>query len=276
LSYTKGKTTPPVTLRTSTLPSLHPSYIPYKAQHLILNESQRLLEESCFEFVQTWLPAILEEENCDCACAIELAKWTRLLAENACKLPKGALQTTETQLNDILPSIKKLRKTATYRLAITAREILDLVEASVALAAGLGDLKRARQLGDLCYDLEDKIRAMEMNKNARRTNTMAALDEIGRRREELDRQEKELISTMIKDDAESKAIIGMMLEHSVGKILSGADSEDGGAPYGEGPEGGREEDQPEFLKWTAGENDQTLQGDNTQGSMFQLDEEANP
>lgn len=69
-----------------TVPSLHPVRLPYKAQHVLLCEVQVLLEECFYDFALKWLPALLEEQQCDCALAIELTIWSHLLRKNAGKV----------------------------------------------------------------------------------------------------------------------------------------------------------------------------------------------
>ncbi|KAI1772566.1 hypothetical protein F4818DRAFT_424788 [Hypoxylon cercidicola] len=209
------------------LPSLYPTYIPYKAQHVILNEAQRMLEESCFEFVQKWAPAVLEEQGLDCASSVELTKWTRLLAKIADKMPQEAFHLAVTPLTDILFATNKLRHSAVHRLPTTARGIQDLVKSAVALTFALNDQKRAGQLEEMCYELDSKIKAMELNKNVLENSVKVGLEEIQRQREALDRKETEMIANMIRDDRENKGLIGILLEDSVGRILEGAEMEDG-------------------------------------------------
>ncbi|XXH02984.1 hypothetical protein Hte_009374 [Hypoxylon texense] len=203
------------------LPSLYPIYVPYKVQHRILNEAQRMLEESCFDFVQKWLPVVLEEQAIDCASSIELTNWTRLVAKIADRIPQEAFDLGAAPLTEILFATNKLRHTAVHRLLTTARGIQDLVKSAMALTLALNDHRRAGELEEMCYELESKIKAMELNKNVLENSAKAGLEEIQRQREELDRKEAEIITNMIRDDRENKSLIGILLEDSVGRILEG-------------------------------------------------------
>ncbi|KAI0129459.1 hypothetical protein BJ170DRAFT_680959 [Xylariales sp. AK1849] len=187
--------------------------------HTSLRALMRILEEACFEFAQKWLPAILREEDCDYASAIELTKWTRLLAKNANSIPEGAIELGKGTLNQTLFATSKLRHSAVHRLATTTRGIRDLLRAGLSLASALRDHERAAQFEELCDELDDKIGAMELNKNDLENNAGAGLKEIQRQREELDRQERELIANMLKHDADNKVFIGTLLEDSVGRIF---------------------------------------------------------
>lgn len=68
------------------VPTLYPVRLPYKAQHVVLFEVQTLLEECFYDFARKWLPALLEEQKCDCALAIELTEWSHLIREDAGKV----------------------------------------------------------------------------------------------------------------------------------------------------------------------------------------------
>jgi hypothetical protein len=49
-------------------------YIPYKDQHDILMEAQRILEECCCDFARQWFPSMLNK-YWDCAQSVELTGW---------------------------------------------------------------------------------------------------------------------------------------------------------------------------------------------------------
>ncbi|RYP90803.1 hypothetical protein DL770_003064 [Monosporascus sp. CRB-9-2] len=208
-------------MKPAVLPSLYPIFIPYKAQHLILNEAQRLLEESCFEFLQKWLPSTLEQKGWECASSIELTKSMRLIARNAAGIPKEAfIDLGNIPLEQILFAANELRHSAVHRLPNTARGIRDLCKSAVTLATTLGDNIRAIKLEEMCHELDDKMETMKLNKNALEITAMARLEEIKRQREELDRREKEIVAQMVKEDRENKAFMGVLLEESVDRILN--------------------------------------------------------
>ncbi|KAI1465324.1 uncharacterized protein F4812DRAFT_438290 [Daldinia caldariorum] len=204
-----------------TLPSLYPTYIPYKAQHIILSEAQRMLEESCFEFTKKHMPALLENTGLDCASSLELTKWTRLLAKMSDEMPETAFNLGTTPLKEVLFATDKLRHSAVHRVPMTARAIKTLLKSAVVLGFTLGDHRHASQLEEICYELDNKVQAMELNKNALVNSTTAELEDIQRRRKELDRLEKEVLGNMVKNDQKNRGFIGALLEDSVGRILEG-------------------------------------------------------
>jgi len=203
------------------LPSLYPSYLPYNVQHLILTTAQRVLEECCFKFAETWLPSILKSRGWECAEAVELTKWTRLLIKRSgSDLPVHALKLSGSSLNDVLLSTNKLRHTAVHRLPTTARGVGQLIQSAVKLAETLQNSLRTAQLEELHYEIDSKIKAMELNKNVLEDSLSHELQEIRQQREALDRKEKDLIANMLREDLENKSLIGILLEESVRNIFA--------------------------------------------------------
>ncbi|EAS29334.3 uncharacterized protein CIMG_08080 [Coccidioides immitis RS] len=201
-------------------PSLYPSYFPYKAQHNILTIVQSTLEDCCFEFAKRWIPSVLDSKGWDCAEAVELTKWTSILHSHSNNLSPSALQITGPPLRDILSSAHRIRHTAVHRLPTTARGISQLVETAVNYTETLQDSVRSLKLDELHNEIDSKIKAMEMNKNALEDTVCQELDIIHQKREELDRKEAYLIEKMKKDDRENKALIGSLLEDSIRRIFS--------------------------------------------------------
>ena len=219
------------------LPSLYPSYLPYQTQHLLLSTAQQVLEECCFSFAMTSMPAVLVEKEWDCPAAVELTQWTKLFRRN-----RGRYQLRELppelraeEAPELLTMISNLRHTAVHRLPTTAKGISKLLESAMRLARILGDDLRAAQLEEVWSELNSKIKAMELNKNVLEDTVSCRLQEIQRQREELDRTEKELIRGMLKDDMDNKALVGQLLEDSVRGIF---DKEE--KPKGENNEEGNE------------------------------------
>jgi hypothetical protein len=162
---------------------------------------------------------VVDGHGWDCAESVELTKWTRTIAKSASKLPAHALATGTSNLNGILLATHRLRHTAVHRLPTTARGISELIGAALKCAEALQDSVRALQLEELRKDINVKIEAMELNKNALEDTVRDELKKIRQRREELNRMEEELMANMKKDDLENKSLIGSLLEDSMSKIF---------------------------------------------------------
>jgi len=213
------------------IPSLYPLYIPYKIQHLVLARTQRLLEECCYNFTAQWMPELLEQRNWDCSEAIELNKWTFVVVKRLGKLPShcfGTFDDPETPLVDVLISINKLRHSAVHRLSTTAKGISELIRSTARFAAALRDPSCKEQLNELHNELEGKIRALELNKNFLETELEHELEDIAKRRRELDEKEKEAVATMLREDKEYGSLIGVLLSQTVEQIFDKNKAEESG------------------------------------------------
>lgn len=204
----------------SRLPSLYPSYLPYKTQHLLLTTAQQTLEECCFDFAKRYLPEVLAGQGWDDPTAIELTKWVKVIGKSEGVLPVDALDLGGTTLKQVFIKTHKIRHTAVHRVPTTARGVSQLLQHAVKLAEALRDHNRASRLDFLRSELDSMIKAMELNKNVLENDTSSQLAELRRQREELERQERELIANAIKEDLNNKALIGNLLEKSVGHIFS--------------------------------------------------------
>lgn len=205
------------------LPSLYPSYIPYTAQHTILTTAQRILEECCYSFFQRWKPSVLQTRGWECAQAVELTKWTRVLRMHSKTLPAHAFKLNdENSLDMILTSTHKLRHSAVHRLRITAHGVVQLIESARSLTEALQDTERTAQLDELCLDAESKVKAMELNKNVLEDEFAQKLEEIAQKRRDLDKEEEFLRAKLHAEDLENTLLIGSLLEESIEKIFKGS------------------------------------------------------
>ncbi|KAK1530180.1 uncharacterized protein CCOS01_05283 [Colletotrichum costaricense] len=201
------------------IPSLYPTYLPFTTQHAILTASQKLLEECCFDFAKKWFPDVLQGKGWECASAVELTNWIKIFNAEVLTLPPQVITMTDKTINEVFAPTHKLRHTAVHRLPTTAREVIRLIRAGVELTETLQDFTRASQLEDLILEVDEKIKTMELTKNVLEDRAAAQLEDIRRQREDLDRQEREFIENMIKEDQEHKALLGSLLETAVAEIL---------------------------------------------------------
>ncbi|RAH82814.1 hypothetical protein BO86DRAFT_408973 [Aspergillus japonicus CBS 114.51] len=199
--------------------ALFPLYLPYHAQHHILTTVQQVLEECIFDFCQRYLPDELTIRGWDCAQAVELSKWTRLLGRWASRLPDGTLRPTDLELETMLATVVKIRHTAVHRLPTTAQGVCDLVAVAGKLATTLGDALLSAQLGDLHRDLQEKITILESDKSLLEANLACQLDYIQAERDRLDREEKAIRAKTIQNDGENKRMVGLLVARSVEQIF---------------------------------------------------------
>ena len=207
-------------------PSLYPVQFPFKVQHSILTKAQRILEECCYDFTQKWAPNLLIEKKWDCAEAIELNRWTFAISKRYGKLPAGAFAKSGPTVPGSLLDVNKLRHSSVHRLRISAKGIIQMIDAAVKFAEALSDHLRASQLEELHKELKSKVKSQELNKNYLETKLKNELDEIQRQREELAKRERQAISTMVTEDEDNTYFIGSLLEGKLRRILDGDCADD--------------------------------------------------
>lgn len=236
------------------VPSLFPWHVPFKAQHLILTTAQQVLEECCFDFAKDCLPAMVKENGWDCAAAVELNQWTKILDAHHDKLALYALDPGSSSIQGVFASIARLRHTAVHRAPISAEELRQLVESAVKFAQLLQDRRRALQLQRLTSEVNAKINAMELSKKFLEDKTARQLQEIQRQREELDRMEKAAIEDMLQVDSGNKAIIGNVLEQAVRNIFTDKRDQESAVVRDTNSEevGGRPDGERALITWDVG------------------------
>lgn len=202
----------------SGITSLHPVHLPFKTQHLMLSKVQAILEDACFDFISKHLPSLLTNgsHDYDCGAALELNKWTPILLEHESELPT---KLAGKQLAKAVSDVNKLRHAAVHRERITAREVMDLLVAAVSLSEAVGDSVRTAQLGRLLNEVGDQVRTMKHHKTFLENDLRMKMEDLRRRREALDREEKDLVEGVARKDEKHKALIGNALEKAMGKLF---------------------------------------------------------
>ena len=153
---------------------------------------------------------------------MELTQWTKVFRDlkGKYRFQPSISDKDLSDLQGILKDIAQLRHTAVHRLPVTARRITHLLESAVTLVRLLQDNLRAAQSEELLREVGSKISSMELAKNMLEDSTSTTLRDIERRRSELDVLEANLISSMIKNDTDNKALAGQLLETSVQTLFS--------------------------------------------------------
>ena len=203
------------------VPSLYPVQFPFRVQHSILTKTQNLLEKCCYEFTQKWAPNLLIEKKWDCAEAIELNTWTFTIVKRYGSFPTGAFKKSGSSIPESLLAVNKLRHSSVHRLRISAKGIIQMLDAAVKFAEILSDWVRASQLEEFAKELKSKVKSQELNKNYLETKLKNELDEIERQREELAKREQQAISVMETEDEDNTRFIGSLLEDKLQNILGG-------------------------------------------------------
>jgi hypothetical protein len=142
-------------------PSLLRSDVSYQVQHALLVTTQSILEKCCYAFARKWFPFEVEAAGWDCAEAVELTKWTRVILKHSERLPREAFAVEGALLQDVLASVQRLRHTAVHRLRTTLSGVRKLIRDAVTFAEALRDSIWISQLRDLLRQVEAAIKDKE-------------------------------------------------------------------------------------------------------------------
>ena len=195
------------------LPKLHPVYFPFKTQHSILVLVQFLLEECCFEYGKKWVPEMMEAHNWHVVESIELTQWTKWFFEYIKLLPPAALTPIPTKsMEEVLFETSSIRHSAVHRLSTSAAGIINMLSAAITFTSVLNDSVRTARLIHLKVKLEASIEEIIQNQRLLERKLTDQLEEINRRRAELDELEQSLVKEMLSTDREQRAEIGSALD----------------------------------------------------------------
>ncbi|KAJ5917577.1 hypothetical protein N7466_011131 [Penicillium verhagenii] len=198
------------------IPSLYPVYTQYRCQHLITTTIQQLLEESCFEFAQQHFPHLLAINGWDCAEAVELTEWTKLLSQH----PPQPSDGINKPINELFGHVRELRHSAVHRLRKTANGVERLAENAQLFLETLDDVFRSEKVSVLRRELKCAIEEIKCKKDLLERRLSTQFKEIQEKRAELDMCEKDAIESMSRDDQQNQKDIGEQLEGVVRNLKS--------------------------------------------------------
>ncbi|OBT69170.1 hypothetical protein VE03_01972 [Pseudogymnoascus sp. 23342-1-I1] len=199
-----------------------PKFLPYEAQHVLLNTVQRLLEESCFDFAKTWFASDHRVREWTSPAQVEISKWRDLLG--TARIPYDALDgNVQTPLRVLLQEATYIRNNAVHRNQVPLADIIKMLSSSIQLAMMLRDETRRTKIEDIRDRLIYELDARENNRQRAAVGYRKARDDIDRRKEHVRRKLDELydeedhaVSVFEKDSA----VYDKMLQSSVVKFIN--------------------------------------------------------
>lgn len=172
---------------------LGPTRFSYKCQHHVLAIVQQILEDACFNFTQTWLPAVLVENSWTCAAAIELTKWLNVMLKYLDTLPEDCIDLAGCNMfKTIRPCLAHLRHSVVHRLPLEPGRVLEMVDAALTLAKILRDESYSFKLDALHTRLSAIVSQRQRDTETVQNEVNQAFSAIQKHRKALDRQEQEL------------------------------------------------------------------------------------
>jgi hypothetical protein len=164
--------------RDSDITPTNPTYLPSRLQHLILTQTQRLLEECCYTFAEKWFPSMLEANGWDAPEAVELSKWWKALSK--CDIPPTAIALSQGQsLAVLFRRAIHIRHCAVHRRPqIPVNKVKEMIRDAWLLSQALQDDLRATRLLHWCKELESLVEHLELRTNSQREAAEAELQNI--------------------------------------------------------------------------------------------------
>jgi hypothetical protein len=171
-----------------------PTYLPFKLQHSILSQTQRLLEECCYDFAKKWFPSILEAHGWDAPEAVELSKWWMTFRK--CDIPAAAIAVSPGQsLSLLFNRATSIRNCAVHRRPqIPVKIVEQMVRDACLLSQALQDDSRAAQLQHWHKELENLVTHLQLRTNSQREAAETQLRNIHNTKAEIEGMLAELES----------------------------------------------------------------------------------
>ena len=145
--------------------------------------------------------------------SIELTAWTRRFLKYAKSLPPSAIKRISGKsIAQVLFETSALRHSAVHRLPTSAAGILNMLHAAMTFAEALNDPKRAERVAEIKSQLEASIEEIVQHQNLLERKLKEQLEDIARRRAELDELERSSITEMLATDKEQRSVVGSALE----------------------------------------------------------------
>lgn len=195
--------------------SLYPVYLPFDVQHRLLVRVQNILEKACYAFAQKKVGGILEREGWDCAEAVELNRWPRVLLTYQNQFNASDLRNAGKPLPDLLDSITQLRHAAVHRLRLTANRALQFIMDAESLAKLLLNDEFVYIISTIRRQTQSTIEELERNKDLLESRLAETKKQFAARRAELERQEREAMENTVKEDKEYTIFAGANLEQAL-------------------------------------------------------------
>lgn len=193
------------------VPALFPMRFQFITGHKIISEVQTTLEQACFDFARHALPEVLQKEGWDCSEAVELNNWVRVFRKHQLRIFPAVSPDSEVD-KKFWKSLCDIRHTAVHRLSVTAASIETCLRDGERLATLLEDEAAADRLSTMRCELQRVTAEMENHKCMLEAKLIRTRERIAAERDELDRQEKEAIDSMVQADKEYQLSAGASLE----------------------------------------------------------------
>jgi len=145
--------------------------------------------------------------------SIELTQWIKKVMKYTKSLPPSAIKPIAGKsVAKILFGTSNLRHAAVHRLPTSASGILNMLGAAITFAEALNDYQRAEKVAGIKSQLEACIEEIVQHQNLLQRKLTDQLEDIARRRAELNELERSSIEQMLATDKKQRTEIGSAFE----------------------------------------------------------------
>ncbi|KAL8784133.1 MAG: hypothetical protein Q9195_009157 [Heterodermia aff. obscurata] len=157
--------------------------------------------------------------------SVELTQWTQRFVKYVKDLPPSATKPIAGKsIKEALLGTSALRHSAVHRHRTSAAGIVNMLSGAITFAEALNDSKRAKSIAEIKTNLENSIEEIVQHQNLLERKLIDQLEEIARRRAELNRLERSSIEEMLAVDEKQRTEVGSIFESGLVGSQSGLNS----------------------------------------------------
>ncbi|CAG5156564.1 uncharacterized protein ALTATR162_LOCUS4361 [Alternaria atra] len=191
--------------------------LPLWDQHRLLTRIQYALEKACFTFAQRSLGGVLQREGWDCAEAVELNRWPKVLLTYQEELHLDNVRDIAKPLPTLLDSITQLRHDAVHRTRLSSNVLLQRMTDARLLARLLQDEECSKLMSTIRQKTQEAIERLVRNKQLLDCKLAEIKKEFAAKRTELERQEIVLLEATAREHGEPVVSVSRSLDMLAGE-----------------------------------------------------------
>lgn len=191
--------------------SVLPVYLPFPAEHMLMEKIQKTLELACYQFGLRALPNVMQKQGWDCPESVELSRWAKLFGRKGNLVWEGSGKPSK----ELLQSIAAIRHTTVHRLRTNSAGLERFLADAESLAGFLGDNKFAQAISQLRLETQATLTELVRNKQFSQVQLEMAQEEVARQRAELDQKEHEILRQTAREDKKYRDLAGERLERAL-------------------------------------------------------------
>ena len=184
-------------------------YLPFAIQHRILINLQAALEGTCFDLILKILPEVIKAQELEVPEQLELKEWVSLLREFADHLP---CTVPAMGWEGFLGVAEKLQSTIARRTRTSVNGMINFLDNGIIMTQSFKDVGRTVWCQHIHEKLQSSLANIERFENDLREKLSVQLQDIARKRAELDAMEIKAIAHMMEVEKRHR-----VLEHDIMK-----------------------------------------------------------